>query len=232
MRLPVTGKGDAMLETEQLNMPAAPAIAPGLRLVETPLVLATAESLTGYGELVTDPDNHPVEIVRWPAKGWRQVDGDTGDEGGTTEGVFSFWWKGEVLYGRNEAVNDAYLLGWSKDPAKASEAVENPDRSQVMIWHVNYHPDGGQMFFPLDGQPFVVPLAMPGDDVKPQDFVAFYFDGSFGVCIHPNIWHEGVFPLSERARFFDRQGKVHARVSCNFPHEFCCLLSVPLREPD
>ena len=204
----------------------------GLPAYEPRLVRATAESLAGYGAIVTDPDNQKVEIVRWPAQGWRPVDPDTGDEAGTTEGVFSFWWQGEVLYGRNEAVDDEYLLGWSKDPAHASETAASPDRSQVLIWHVNYHPDGGQMFYPLDGQPFVVPLAMPGDDVKPQDFVAFYFDGSFGVCIHPNIWHEGVFPLSERARFFDRQGKVHARVSCNFPREFGCLLSVPLRAPD
>ena len=204
----------------------------GLPAHEPRLVRATAESLAGYGTIVTDPDNHKVEIVRWPAAGWRPIDPDTGDEAGTTEGVFSFWWQGEVLYGRNEAVDDEYLLGWSKDPAHASETAASPDRSQVLIWHVNYHPDGGQMFYPLDGQPFVVPLAMPGDDVKPEDFVAFYFDGSFGVCIHPNIWHEGVFPLSERARFFDRQGKVHARVSCNFPREFGCLLSVPLRAPD
>jgi ureidoglycolate lyase len=199
---------------------------------EPRLVRATAESFAGYGTIVNDPDNHKVEIVRWPAQGWRPVDPNTGDEGGTTEGIFSFWWKGEVLYGRNEAVDDSYLLGWSRDPAKASETARSPDRSRVMIWHVNYHPDGGQMFYPLDGMPFVVPLALPGDDVKPQDFVAFYCDGSFGVCIHPNIWHEGVFPLSESARFFDKQGKVHARVSCNFPREFGCLLSVPLREPD
>jgi ureidoglycolate lyase len=204
----------------------------GLPAHEPRLVRATAESFADYGTIVTDPDNHKVEIVRWPALGWRPIDPNTGDEGGTTEGIFSFWWKGEVLYGRNEAVGDAYLLGWSRDPAKASETVTSPDRSRVMIWHVNYHPDGGQMFYPLDGMPFVVPLALPGDDVKPDDFVAFYCDGSFGVCIHPNIWHEGVFPLSESARFFDRQGKVHARVSCNFPREFGCLLSVPLREPD
>lgn len=221
-----------MLETEQLNMPAAPAIAPGLRLVETPLVLATAESLTGYGELVADPDNHPVEIVRWPAKGWRQVDGDTGDQGGTTEGVFSFWWKGEVLYGRNDAVGDAYLLGWSQEPARASEARLDSERSQLLLWHANYHPDGGQLFFPLDGTPFVVPLAMPGDDLRPEQFVSFYFDGSCGLYIHPEIWHEGVFPLAERGRFFDKQGKVHARISCDFPREFDCLLSVPLRAPD
>jgi ureidoglycolate lyase len=204
----------------------------GLPAHEPRLVRATAESFADYGTIVTDPDNHKVEIVRWPALGWRPIDPNTGDEGGTTEGIFSFWWKGEVLYGRNEAVGDAYLLGWSRDPAKASETVTSPDRSRVMIWHVNYHPDGGQMFYPLDGMPFVVPLALPGDDVKPDDFVAFYCDGSFGVCIHPNVWHEGVFPLSESARFFDRQGKVHARVSCNFPREFGCLLSVPLREPD
>ena len=169
-----------------------------------------------------------MEIVRWPALGWRPIDPNTGDEGGTTEGIFSFWWKGEVLYGRNEAVGDAYLLGWSRDPAKASETVTSPDRSRVMIWHVNYHPDGGQMFYPLDGMPFVVPLALPGDDVKPDDFVAFYCDGSFGVCIHPNVWHEGVFARRGTQRFFDKQGAVHARVSIDFPREFGCLLEAAL----
>jgi len=208
-----------------------PALSAGLRRVAMHVVDAAPDTLPGYGELTDDPHRRAIEIVRWPAQGWRPIDPNTGDEGGTTEGIFSFWWKGEVLYGRNEAVDDAYLLGWSRDPAKASETVTSPDRSRVMIWHVNYHPDGGQMFYPLDGMPFVVPLALPGDDLKPDDFVAFYCDGSFGVCIHPNIWHEGVFPLSESARFFDRQGKVHARVSCNFPREFGCLLSVPLREP-
>src|ERR1043166_8059552 len=152
-----------------------PEIVPaGLPVHQPRLVRATAESLKGYGTIVTDPDNHKVEIVRWPAQGWRPVDLDTGDEAGTAEGVFSFWWQGEVLYGRNEAVDDQYLMGWSRDPAEASETVASPDRSQLLIWHVNYPPDGGQFFYPLDGQPFVVPLAMPGDNVKPQDFVAFY----------------------------------------------------------
>jgi ureidoglycolate lyase len=221
-----------MLETERSKMPAAPAVAPGLRLVETPLVQATAESLAGYGQLVSDPDHHAVEIVRWPAKGWRQVDSDTGDQGGTTEGAFSFWWKGEVLYGRNDAVGDAYLLGWSEEPARASEARAVSERSRLLLWHANYHPDGGQLFFPLDGTPFVVPLALPGDDLRPEQFKSFYFDGSCGLYIHPGIWHEGVFPLAEHGRFFDKQGKVHARISCDFPKEFDCLLAIPLRAPD
>ena len=49
-------------------------------------------------------------------------------------------------------------------------------------------------------------------------------EGNQGCCIHPNIWHEGVFALSGTQRFFDRQGRVHARVSVDFAREFNCLL--------
>ncbi len=214
------------------EIPNPPALPAGLRSVETPLIRATAESLAGYGLLVSDPDRHPVEIVRWPARGWRKVDPDTGDEGGTTEGLFAFWWQGDVLFGRNEAVGDSYLLGWSRDPAAATDTQPSAERDRVLLWHANYHPDGGQLFFPLDAAPFVVPLALPGDDLTPERFASFYFDGSCGLYIHPDVWHEGVFPLAESARFFDKQGRVHARISCNLPQEFGCLLSVPLREPD
>ena len=209
----------------------SPEVPGGLPLHEVPLVAATPESLKGYGEVVSERDARPIEIVRWPAQGRRPVDPDTGDEGGTTEGVFEAAWRGDVLYGRNEAVGGHYVLGWSRDPAEASETAAEPARGRVLLWHANYHPDGGQLFFPLDGKPFVVPAALPGDEVRPEDFVAFYSDGSVGIYIHPNIWHEGVFPVGESVRTFDRQGRVHARVSCDFAREFGCLLSVPLREP-
>lgn len=202
-----------------------------LAVIEMPLVAATAETLDGYGELVQDPETHPVEIVRWPAQGWRPVDPDTGDEGGTTEGIFEFWWTGDVFRGRNNAVDDQYVLGWSCDPTDASESEASCARDRVLLFHANYHPDGGQLFYPLDGGPFVVPLALPGDDLKPEDFTAFFFDGTAGLYMHPNVWHEGVFPLADRARFFDKQGKVHARVSCDFAEEFGAYLAAPLRQP-
>ena len=90
----------------------------------------------------------------------------------------------------------------------------------IYIWHVNYHPDGGQLFFPTTKSPFISPLALPGDDVQVGDFKAFYFDGSQGLYIHPNIWHEGVFPLDKKSSFQGRQGKVHARVSIDLQKEF------------
>ena len=98
------------------------------------------------------------------------------------------------------------------------------------MWHANYHPDGGQLFYPLDNKPFISPLALPGDNISIDSFKAFYFNGRQGLYIHPNIWHEGVFPLSEKAKFFDKQGKVHARISCDFASEFKSYLSFALKE--
>ncbi len=74
-----------------------------------------------------------------------------------------------------------------------------------------------------------MPVALPGDDLKPDDIVAFWCDGTKGIYIHPNIWHEGVFPAGDRLRFLDRQGRVHARVSCDIGKEFGVYLSVPLK---
>jgi len=71
---------------------------------ETRLVAASDEALKGYGCLVETSTTFPIEIVRWPAQGWRPVDNDSGDRGGVTEGLFEFWWKGETLYARNTAV--------------------------------------------------------------------------------------------------------------------------------
>ena len=200
-----------------------PALPAGLERLRMPLIDATPEMLKDYGRLVDDAEACTIEIVRWPAQGWRPVDEDTGDQGGITEGIFASWWEGDVLLGRNDAVGGEYVLAYATDPALArrdhARAAE-----RILLWHANYHPDGGQLFFPLDGQPFLVPLALPGDDVKPRDFVCFRFDGRQGLYIHPNIWHEGVFATRGSQRFLDRQGAVHARVSVDFAHEFGCLL--------
>jgi len=204
-----------------------PDLPAGLRRVAIPVVEATDETLRGYGRLVDDPDACPIEIVRWPASGWRPVDEDTGDQGGTTEGVFVSAWQGDVLFGRNEAVGGYYVLGYALEPTQAARD-HGRDPERLLLWHANYHPDGGQLFFPLDRAPFVVPLALPGDNVKPEDFVCFRFDGTRGLYIHPSIWHEGVFSLRSTQRFFDKQGAVHARVSIDFAREFGCLLEIGL----
>jgi ureidoglycolate lyase len=209
----------------------APDVPGALPWHDVPLVRATKESLRGYGHLVDDYHDYPIEIVTWPQPGRRAIDPGTGNEGGTTHGHFNFWWEGETLYGKNQAVaTNFYLLGWSCNPADAKkESDMRPDRSRILLWHANYHPDGGQLFFPLNGESFVCPLALPGDDVRPEHFVAFFVEGGKGLYIHPNVWHEAVFPLADRASFHDEQGKVHARISCHIAQEFGVFLNIPLR---
>jgi ureidoglycolate lyase len=168
-----------------------PKLPAGLPTVRMPVVDADDANLQGYGRLVSDAAQCQVEIVRWPSVGTRPVDEDTGDEAGTTEGVFVSEWKGDILYGRNQAVSGHYILAYATDPAAARESTAR-DPSRMLLWHANYHPDGGQLFFPLDPGPFYVPLALPGDDVTPERFVCFRFAGDRGLYIHPGIWHEGV----------------------------------------
>ena len=204
-----------------------PDLPPSLTHTRMPVRVATQEALQGYGRLVDDPARCAIQIVRWRAQGWRPVDDDTGDQGGTTEGVFVSEWKGDILFGRNEAVGGDYILAYATDPEPAdTEHARAPER--MLLWHANYHPDGGQLFFPLERVPFFVPLALPGDDVRPESFVCFRFDGTQGLYIHPEVWHEGVFALSGTQRFFDKQGAVHARVSVDFAREFGCLLEATI----
>ena len=60
-----------------------PDVPRGLRRVALPMVEATEETLRGYGVLVDDPAKVDIEIVRWPAPGWRPVDSDSGGKSST-----------------------------------------------------------------------------------------------------------------------------------------------------
>ncbi len=113
---------------------------PSLPLHHVPLLEATEENLEGYGCLVDDAEGFEIEIVRWPAPGWRPVDEGTGDEGGVVEGIFHGIWTGDVLTGRNEAVGGHYVLGWSRDPQTACAEQATAPRDQVLLWHMNYRP--------------------------------------------------------------------------------------------
>ena len=64
----------------------APVVSGELPWHVLPLKRATPESLQGYGALVDDYRDFPIEIVTWPVSGWRQCDPGTSNEGGATTG--------------------------------------------------------------------------------------------------------------------------------------------------
>ncbi len=139
--------------------------------------------------------------------------------------------RGEIQFAVNCAVGRSYQTGWYADPASASENREAVDTSRIYTHKANYHPDGGQFFWPRDRAALMALLAKPGDGVRPEDFVAFYCNGRFGIHIDPNVWHQPVFPLNSAAIFDDHQGRVHACVAIDLVTEFGCYLEVPLRVP-
>ena len=211
-----------------LRSPYAPT--PGPRKAHVvPLVAATPASLGRLARLVDDPAAYPVEIVRWPAQGWRPIDEGSADQGGVVEGLFETEWRGSTLHGRNHAVGDAYVFGWSDWPDGDGAEPPPATRRRALSWRANYHPDGGQLVWPVrPGSAFRVALAPPGDDVVPESFVAFRLDGRQGLYIPPGVWHGPFIPEADQTAFHDRQGRVHARVSVDFPREFGLYLEIPL----
>jgi hypothetical protein len=212
-----------------VDLKSMPSVVRGeARVAVAPFVPATASSLAGYGRPVENFAGGRVTIVTWPQPGWRPIVDGTGNEGGVVEDTFEMVRRGQVQHAVNHAVGRGYVTGWFDDPADAREDREPADPTLLYTHEANYHPDGGQIFFPRAGAPFVALLAKPGDDVRPEDFVAFHFDGSFGVHIDPGVWHQPVFPVDARATFDDRQGRVHACVACDFVTEFGAYVGVPL----
>jgi ureidoglycolate lyase/seryl-tRNA synthetase len=199
-----------------------------LRIVRVPILPVTSGAFADYGRIVENYARAAVDIVTWPAPGRRPIDPGTGRGGGITEGPFEMQWRGDVLYAQNHAVGGFYVTGWTRNPAEASEEQPTVPRTSVLTGEANYHPDGGQIFFPRGREPFVALLARPGDEVRPEDFVAFHCPGDFGIHLGAGVWHQPVFPLGDRVTFDDKQSAVHACVSVDFVGEFGCLLQVPL----
>ncbi len=192
-----------------------------------PVVKGTAESLQGYGRIVEDKDSAIVDIVTWPALGWRKVVPGTGNEAGTSKGLFEMHWEGDYCYATNHAIKAKYLTAWSCYPTEAKHDSTAP-RRLIITHEANYHPDGGQFVYPLNKKPFILILALPGDDISPKDFVAFYFDGTAGFHINPGVWHQPAFPLEESLELYNEQGAVHACIDSHFAVEFDCLLAIDL----
>ena len=195
-------------------------------IFSVPLVALNEETASGLGTLIRSIDEATIEQRRWTPSGRRPL--TSGGHGHTVEGLFDIYWNGEMMFSRNHAFDRTDLLGWSVDPSEASEHRDSIDRSRLLVDHVNYHDDGGQAFV-APGIPTVFLLAPPGDNVDPSDFIAIHSDGTFGMNMHPGVWHTAPLPLASKATFNNKQGSIHATVGIRAREEWDLLLDVPLR---
>ncbi|MBI3556077.1 MAG: ureidoglycolate lyase [Deltaproteobacteria bacterium] len=173
-----------------------------IKIIDVPLKPITPETFEGYGRIASSFEEAEVDIVTWPAPGKRPVEPNTGRSGGITSGTFEMRWQGDMLHAENHAVNGKYITGWSCNPDDAGKRPRKGKREFVLT-----------------------------DDVRPEDFVAFYCSGEFGIHINAGVWHQPVFPLNDSVDFDDKQGAVHACIRVDFVQEFGVYLRVPLVAP-
>ena len=70
------------------------------------------------------------------------------------------------------------------------------------------HPLSSQAFYPLDGLPFLVVVAEPGNSPWATRIRVFRASGNQGVSYRRNTWHHGLLALGQTCRFLviDRGG--------------------------
>lgn len=199
--------------------------------LNVPIVLATEESLKGFGSIVTDFDKTEVEKRPWPVEGWRKACKDTdiipGED--SSEICYQRNTQSFTMKKENGCQNEIGILT-ENEASCGSSQVHVP--TAVLVQEMTYHPDCGEVFFPKNKDPFVGVFAPPGDDFNPENVKAFYFDGSFGVQCHPNVWHQGMYIFQNEAVFQGKQGILHLCVTIDIVEEFDYYLCVPLRKPD
>ncbi|KAK3602245.1 hypothetical protein CHS0354_034480 [Potamilus streckersoni] len=191
--------------------------------VKVPYVVASEKTLHGYGTIIHDFDQAEVEVLPYPVKGWRPLCPGTGIQGEIRRGDFKYQWVQDLCVARNLAVNWGYMV-----TGRLQDGVAPQKRTRVLVREANYHPDGGQAFYPCNKEPFIAVLALPTDDVKPEHFKAFYFGGTFGVNLYPNVWHQPLYPITNEAVYRTKQAATYACVSVDTVDEFAKFLSVPL----
>ena len=184
--------------------------------VKVPVLKADPENFAEYGNFVQNFDQEVVEIVPWNVSGSRKLMPGTGCGGTVIEDKFEFWIDDDKFTrAHNLAVGcDPYITGLVSG-------------GSIFTREANYHPDGGQVFYPTEEIPFYLLLAKKGDDIKATDFVCFYFNGECGCQIKPGIWHQPPY-LVEKTTFRGKQGAVHACIGYDSVDEEGLLLEIEL----
>lgn len=160
-------------------------------------------------------------------KGWRKARTGTDLIPGEDSGEIYYKWEGST-YVADKVIGCRNEVGYTLNNS-ISANPSAPNRNHVLVWESTYHPDCGEVFYPKNGNEFIAVLALPGDDLRLESFVAFYCDGSFGIQTHPYVWHQGMYSVKDNMTFLGKQGTLHACVSVNIVKEFGRFLCVPLK---
>ena len=159
------------------------------QVVRVPVKHLREEDVEGFGEVIRDLDDvRPV--IREGEMVRERMEMERRDDG---------------LYFTNHAIGDEGVVATVVDGA-------------ARVSFVNYNGDATQAFIGADRLPTIFLLAKPTDSPRPEDFVAFYFDGSLGMSMLPDVWHTSPLPVEGSQSYENTQGNGyhHATVGHDF----------------
>lgn len=117
---------------------------------------------------------------------------------------------GEINYGKTRKYIDLAQIDVGDEQGTAtvhiyrSRPVGLPFKIEVM----EYHPLGGQVFFPLHQRPFPIVVAPPGEQILFTSIRGFITNGEQGVNLHRGVWHHYQLSLDEPSDYLviERKG--------------------------
>ena len=192
---------------------------------EVPLKRLNSKNAQGMGVVFTQFEDVKLELCQWPTQGKRPLIAQ-GGYGAVIEEEFKVYWRGSTMLSAGHQNARGGATG------KIVSEPESPTKYVLVNW-LSAHLDAGEAFIPKKGEPSIFLVAPPKEDVKAEDFVALYCDGSCGLSMHPGVWHTTPLSLSEQEVVYRRkQGSIYATVDCFLLKEQNTCLKIPLRQPE
>lgn len=98
-----------------------------------------------------------------------------------------------------------------------------PAAMPIVVHELERHPLGTQAFMPMNGEAFVVIVALGEDKLDLSTLKAFITNGQQGVNYHRNVWHHPLFAWQTVTNFLtvDRGGSDNCDVESIPAHELC-----------
>lgn len=111
--------------------------------------------------------------------------------------------------GQTERYHDlAFVEILKQDRALVSINRAQPLEMPITVTQLERHPLGSQAFIPLNGEQFIVVVALGDQQPDPDTMLGFITNGSQGVNYHRNVWHHPLFAWQKVTDFLtvDRGG--------------------------
>jgi ureidoglycolate lyase len=110
----------------------------------------------------------------------------------------------EINQGKGRRYPDLARMDLSPDGRAAVSLMTCvPEATPVALRLMERHPNGNQVFMPLDNQRYIVVVAPPGSAPVADSLRAFLCNRDQGINYHRGVWHHPMIALDKPCAFFE-----------------------------